>query len=83
MRIIVQSYHTHAFPGCDQGCNADDETDRRQNPPTTACITNSNKNCTNEATNYTCNTKTTGEDYTGSVTITNGPPNEVWVSLMA
>lgn len=76
------TYDTHALPGRNECCNTNHEANGRKYSPAATGVTESDKNGTNDTTKDAGNTKTTGEDDTGSVAVANGPSNEVGVGLM-
>lgn len=77
------TYDTHAFPGSDQGSNANKETNSGEGSPTTTGVAESYEGCGGDATNDTAKTKATGEDDARTVAVANSPADEVGVGLMA
>lgn len=77
-----KTYDTHALPGSYECCNTNHKANGRKYSPASTGVTESDKNGTNDTTKDTGNTKTTGEDDTGSVAVADGPSNEVGVRLV-
>ena len=76
------AYHTHALPGCYESGDPKHEPNSSQHSPPTTGVAESNKNSREDASQYTKDSKTTGEDHTRSVTVANGPSDEVGMSLV-
>ncbi len=77
------TYHTHTLPGSDEGCNADHETNGRQNSPAPPGATQNDENSGKDARNNPTDSKTASENHTWSIAVADGPANEVGVRLMS
>lgn len=76
------TYDTHALPGSNERGNTNHETNGRKDSPASTSMTESDEYGTDDTTKNAGNTKTTGENDTGSVAVANRPSDEVGMSLM-
>lgn len=74
-------HHTHAFPCCDQGGDADEKTNQRHDTPCTTSTAKSENDCSNETGDDAADTETTCKDDTGTVAVADGPANKVGMCL--
>jgi hypothetical protein len=77
------TYHTHALPGSDQGCNADEEANSRKSSPATSSGAEGEDDCDEEAGKNATNTKTTSEDDPRPVAVADCVADEVGMCLVA
>lgn len=74
-------HHTHAFPGCNQGGDADEEANQRHDTPCTTSTTESENDCSNDTGDDAADTETTCKDDTGTVAVADGPADKVGMCL--
>lgn len=76
------TYDAHALPSSYQGCNADHETNCRQDSPAPPSVAESDEDSGNDATNNAAEPEAASEDYSWTVAVANGPADEIGVSLV-
>lgn len=79
---LNKTYDTHALPGSNECCNTNHEANGRNNSPAPTSVTESDESSTYDTTEDAGNTKATGEDDAGPVTVANGPSDKVGVGLV-
>ena len=75
--------NAHAFGGGDQGGCTDNQTDSSECTVASTDIAECEKKFDDDTNDDETDAETAGEDNAGSVAVANGPPNEVWMELVA
>ncbi len=77
------TYHTHALPRSNQGCNANEEANGGKGSPATPGRAECEDDCTDKASHNATDTQTTSEDDSWAVAIADCVADEIWMCLMA
>lgn len=77
------THHTHALPSSEKGCNANEQTQESQCPPTSVGGAESNDDGINDTSDDAADSKTSGESLSWGVSVADGPANEVGMGLVS
>lgn len=77
------TYHTHSLPRRDQRCEPNHKPKRGQYSPAPTGVAQGDEHRGQNAPDNASHTQPSGKNHALSVAVTNRPPNEVWVRLVA
>ena len=76
------THHTHALPSSEKGCNANEQTQKSQCPPTSVGGAESNDDAIDDSSDDAADSESSGKRLSWGVAITDGPANEIRVGLV-